>query len=152
MNNSTEEPIRIVVIDDHTGVRAGIKSLFDKEKDIVVVGEGDTGTEALQLVIAQTPDILLLDVELPLLKGYEVAKRINEMGLEVQVLAVSSYDDLYHIFSMLENGAAGYITKDEVPKFLLSAVRFLSSTSAGTWLSPRAKYRLSNKKDVVSHF
>jgi DNA-binding NarL/FixJ family response regulator len=119
MNNSAEEPIRIAIIDDHMGVRAGIKSLFNKEKDIVVVGEGATGIDALQLAIAKKPDILLLDVELPLLKGYEVVKRISEMELEIQVLAVSSHDDLYHIFGMLENGAAGYITKDEVPKLLL---------------------------------
>jgi DNA-binding NarL/FixJ family response regulator len=137
-----EEPIRIVIVDDHAGVRAGIKSFFDNEEDIVVVGEGATGVEALQLTETQNPDVLLLDVEMPVLAGEEVVKRLQLQEYEGQVLAVSSHDELYYIRGMLENGAAGYITKDEVPKLLLSAIRSLAAGSAQTWLSPRVKKRL----------
>lgn len=142
MKDSTEDPIRVAIVDDHAGIRAGIIRFLDEVDDIVVVGEGATGIEAIQLTKTKNPDVLLLDVELPALKGPEVVKRLHEMALKVQVLAVSSYDDPYHIFGMLEHGAAGYITKDEVPQFLLAAVRYVASKRSRAWLSPKLKKRL----------
>ena len=137
-----QEPIRVVIVDDHPGVRAGIKSFFDNEEDIVVVGEGATGVEALELTKTQQPDVLLLDVEMPVLRGDEVVKRLRLQQYEGQVLAVSSHDELLYIKGMLENGAAGYITKDEVPQWLLIAIRYLAAGRPRTWLSPRVKRRL----------
>lgn len=138
----TAPPIRIVVVDDHEGVRAGLIRFFDNEDDMIVVGEGATGQDALQLVHDQEPDVLLLDVEIPLIRGNEVVKQLHDMELGVKVLAVSSYDDAYHIFGMLEMGANGYITKDEVPEHLLTAVRCVATESPPKWVSPRVKQRL----------
>jgi two-component system nitrate/nitrite response regulator NarL len=137
-----EEPIRVIIVDDHAGVRAGIKSFFDNEEDIVVVGEGATGVEALQITKMQNPDVVLLDVEMPVLGGEEIVKRLQHQEYEGQVLAVSSHDEPFYIKGMLENGAAGYITKEEVPQLLVTAIRSLVSGSTQTWLSPRVKKRL----------
>lgn len=115
--------IRVCVVDDHPGVRAAIKKLFEKAEDITVVGEGVNGVEALQITKQERPDILLLDVEMPVLRGDEVLQIVKETVPDVKVLALSSYNDPIFILGMLENGAAGYITKEEANRTLLMAVR-----------------------------
>jgi DNA-binding NarL/FixJ family response regulator len=131
------EPIRVVIVDDHSGVRAGIRYILVNAKDINVVGEGANGVEAVQLASTHKPDVMLLDVELPLLKGDEAVRVIKDNHPEVKVLAVSSYSDRQYIQEMMANGASGYITKDEVPEFLLEAVRSIYNENH-TWLSPLA--------------
>jgi DNA-binding NarL/FixJ family response regulator len=75
------------------------------------------------LAKTQNPDIMLLDVEMPVMKGDEAARRINQEELRVRVLAVSSYNDPAYIKAMMESGAVGYLTKDEVPMYLISTIR-----------------------------
>lgn len=132
-----EKQIRVVIIDDYPGVRAGIRNLLQSAKDIVVVGEGANGKEAIELAATEHPDLMLLDVELPDLRGDIVTHRIHETQPEIKVLAVSSYSDREFIHGMLETGAAGYITKDEAPSLLLDAIRSIVH-SGKNWLSPRA--------------
>jgi len=132
-----EKQIKVVIVDDFPGVRAGIKNLLQSAKDIVVVGEGTNGKEALELAFTKNPDIMLLDVELPDLRGDIVTHRIHETQPNIKVLAVSSYSDREYIHGMLETGAVGYITKDEAPAMLLEAIRSIVY-SGGNWLSPRA--------------
>lgn len=104
---------------------------------MVVVGEGGNGAEAINLVATRNPDILLLDIELPDQRGDKVMRHIHEMQPELKVLAVSSYSDRDYILGMLENGAAGYITKDEAPMMLLDAIRNIIRNGS-SWFSPRA--------------
>lgn len=104
---------------------------------MVVVGEGENGAEAINLVATRNPDILLLDIELPDQRGDKVMRHIHEMQPELKVLAVSSYSDRDYILGMLENGAAGYITKDEAPMMLLDAIRNIIRNGS-SWFSPRA--------------
>lgn len=129
--------IKVVIVDDHEGIRAGIKGLLNKEKDIEVVAEGANGQEAVELAKEKTPDVMLLDVELPVMRGEEVVKRIRKEHSTVKVLAVSSYDDRQYIHGMLDNGAQGYITKEEASELLVEAVRTIAEGN-GKWLSPRA--------------
>lgn len=132
-----EKQIKVVIVDDYPGVRAGIKNLLRSAKDIVVVGEGANGKEAIELASTKNPDIVLLDVELPDLRGDIVTHRIHQIQPDIKVLAVSSYSDREYIHGMLEIGAAGYITKDEAPAMLLEAIRSIIH-SGGNWLSPKA--------------
>jgi len=132
-----DKQIRVVIVDDYSGVRAGIKHLLQTAKDIVVVGEGANGVEAIELALTKDPDIMLLDVELPDLRGDVVTRRIHEKQPMMKILALSSYSDRQFIHGMLETGAVGYITKDEAPALLLEAVRSIVHTG-GSWLSPRA--------------
>jgi DNA-binding NarL/FixJ family response regulator len=135
------DPMRIVIVDDHPGVRNGIKTLLGHEETIDIVGEGADGLEAIQLATSLDPDIMLLDVELPLLRGDEVVRRIHTTKPDLKILAVSSYDDRSYIQGMLESGAKGYITKDEAAKYLLEAILRICQDE-GIWISPKASRRL----------
>jgi DNA-binding NarL/FixJ family response regulator len=131
------EKIRVVIIDDHPGVRAGIKRLLRRARDIAIVGEGADGMKAIELASAKKPDILLLDVELPVLGGDIVMRRIHDAEPAIRVLVVSTYDDRTYIQMMLANGASGYITKDEAPTLLLDAIHGILLNEE-LWMSPRA--------------
>ncbi len=132
-----DKQIKVVIVDDYPGVRAGIKHLLQTANDIVVVGEGANGAEAIELALTKNPDIMLLDVELPDLRGDIVTRRIHEKQPTMKILAVSSYSDRQFIHGMLQTGAVGYITKDEAPSLLLEAIRSIIY-KGGNWLSPRA--------------
>jgi DNA-binding NarL/FixJ family response regulator len=132
-----ERQIKVLIVDDHSGVRNGIKNLLRTAQDMVVVGEGANGAEAIELVDTKEPDILLLDIELPDQRGDKVMRHIHKTRPEMKVLAVSSYSDRDYILGMLENGAAGYITKDEAPLMLLEAIRSII-LKGKSWFSPRA--------------
>lgn len=131
-----ERQIKVLIVDDHSGVRNGIKKLLQAAKDMVVVGEGMNGAEAIDLVATRDSDILLLDIELPDQRGDVVMRHIHETYPEMKVLAVSSYSDRDYIFGMMENGVSGYITKDEAPMMLLEAIRSIIHTGK-SWFSPR---------------
>lgn len=130
-----EKQIKVLIVDDHSGVRTGIKKMLQAAKDMVVVGEGANGAEAIELVATRDSDILLLDIELPDQRGDVVMRHIHDRYPEMKVLAVSSYSDRNYIFGMLENGVSGYITKDEAPMMLLDAIRSIIHTGR-SWFSP----------------
>ena len=133
----TNKQIKVLIVDDHAGVRAGIKNLLMATKDIKVVGEGGNGAEAIELVATKNSDILLLDIELPDQRGDMVMQKIRDMQPDIKVLAVSSYSDRDYILGMMKNGAAGYITKDEAPTMLVEAIRSIINKNEN-WFSPQA--------------
>ncbi len=89
-----------------------------------------------------TPDVLLLDMEMPGMSGVDVAKQLKSLRSEVRVLALSAYDDGQYVRNLLANGAAGYITKEEAPEMIIEAVRGVARGEEG-WLSRRAVARMS---------
>ncbi len=135
-------PIRVGIVDDHPGVRAGIRNMLAGIEDIIVVGEGTNGPEAIQLAQREKPDILLLDVELPILRGDEVAKQLRGSLPDVKILAISSYNDPIYVQGMLENGAVGYITKEEAPQLLSTAVHDIIQYRV-KWISPNASKKVT---------
>ena len=114
---------RVILADDHPIVRASIRRLLEKADDIEVVGEAGDGIETIRLVEELAPDVLLLDVEMPGMKGFEVARRLQAAGASVRILALSAYDDKQYILAMLASGATGYLTKAEAPQTIIHAVR-----------------------------
>ncbi len=97
-------PIRVVLADDHPVVRSGIRNLLVRDVDISVVGEASTGGEALRLVEELNPDVLLLDMELPDVKGIDVAQQLKQAGSSVKILVLSAHDDPLYIRELLESG------------------------------------------------
>jgi DNA-binding NarL/FixJ family response regulator len=112
-------------------VRENIRKLLNKSADIEVVGEASNGMEALDLVEDLTPDVLLLDMEMPVMNGIEVVEELAAAGSPVKVLVLSAYNDKHYIDGVLQHGAAGYLTKDEAPKAILEAVRKVAHGKEG---------------------
>jgi two-component system response regulator DegU len=126
--------IRVVVVDDHPIVRAGLRAVLDAADDVTVVAEGTNGADALRLVAQHCPDVLVLDVNLPDLNGVEVTRQLREQHTSTAILALTVHDDSQTIFGLLESGAVGYVLKDEALETLASAVR--AAAQGDSWLSP----------------
>ncbi len=130
------EKIRIMIADDHPVARAGIRKFLNKATDIEVIAEAADGNQALELARQLSPDVLLLDIEMPGIKGMEIARELQALGSPVKILVLSTYDDKQFIFGLLGNGAAGYLTKEEVPETIVDAVRGVARGEKG-WVSRR---------------
>jgi two-component system, NarL family, nitrate/nitrite response regulator NarL len=128
------ETVRVVLADDHPIVRSGIRSLLERAGDIQVVGEASTGQETLLLINELAPDVLLLDMELPDIKGIEVARQVLQSGATVKILVLSAHDDPIYIHELLESGAVGYMVKEEAPEVIIDAVRGVAQGEQG-WVS-----------------
>ncbi len=126
--------INVVIIDDHPIVRAGMRAILDCTNDIRVVAEGGSGGEALQLVRTLAPDVLVLDVGLPDENGINVAARIHAIKSTTAVLILTAHNDPQLVFNLLQNGAIGYVLKDEALETLANAVR--AASTGKSWLSP----------------
>jgi DNA-binding NarL/FixJ family response regulator len=138
------EQIRVVLADDHAVMRMGIRNLLSYSPDIVVIGEAGNGLEALALVDELDPDVLLLDMEMPIMDGVEVARRLRHQSARVRVLVLSAYNDRQYISSVLQQGAAGYLTKDEAPDTIVEAVHAVAHGEQG-WLSRKVAARMSTE-------
>jgi len=138
-----KKPTKVVLVDDHDMVRAGIRSILERTEEIEVIGEARDGLEAMDLVQELVPDIVLLDVEMPRMSGRRVAQELRERELPVRVIALSAYDDNQYILGMLSRGVAGYLTKDEVPNLLIHAIRGVANGEEG-WVSNRVAERIAS--------
>jgi len=123
------DPIRVVLADDHPALRLGLRILLDREPDITVVSEADDGPTALEMSQTFTPDVLVLDCQLPGMDGAAVTSELVRQGIPTHVVALSAYDDDRYIAGMAHAGASGYLLKNEAPSRIVSAVR---SVVAGT--------------------
>lgn len=133
--------IEVVLADDHTFVRAGIRKILETHPEIQVIGEAGNGEEAIQVVIRLQPDVLLLDVQMPVKNGLQVARELRGMNFDTRILVLSAYDDSQYILGMLEEGVSGYLTKDEAPEVVIQAVTGVVE-DRGFWVSQRVAERL----------
>jgi DNA-binding NarL/FixJ family response regulator len=129
------KPIRVLLADDHTLVRAGIRSLLEAQPGIEVVAESGDGREALELIAKHAPDVALLDIGMPGLNGLEVARRVAKESPRTRVIVLSMYADRIYVRQALGAGVAGYLLKGaavaELPLALQSVMR------GETYLTPR---------------
>ncbi len=114
--------IKILLADDHTIVRKGIRSLLDEEAGMEVVGEAEDGRETIEKVERLSPDIVLMDSTMPILNGLEATRQISKRFPQVKVLVLTMHTNEEYIFQFLQAGAAGYLVKQAAPKELVSAI------------------------------
>ncbi|MDP2917704.1 MAG: response regulator transcription factor [Dehalococcoidia bacterium] len=131
--------IKVLLVDDHTMFRQGIRALLQGCDDIEIVGEATEGNEAIEKVRQLAPQVVLMDIAMPVLGGLEATRRIHKENPNVQILALTQYEDSEYILSMLRAGAKGYISKTAPAPELVSAIRtvyrgesFLYPTAATT--------------------
>lgn len=115
-------PLRILLADDHTVVRQGLRKVLEERPDWKVVAEAGDGREAVRLVEQYKPDVAILDVAMPVLNGVEATRQIVRRASEVRVLVLSMHSDATYVTQMLHAGAAGYLLKDSADVDLLKAV------------------------------
>jgi DNA-binding NarL/FixJ family response regulator len=137
------DPVGILIADDHTLVRAGIRSLLEKLSGFVVVAEASDGPEALRLVAEYEPQIVLMDIAMPNLNGLDATRALTESFPNVRVIILSIYSDEEHVYQALRAGAAGYLLKDAATEELELAVR--SVAQGETYLGPQVSRPIINE-------
>jgi DNA-binding NarL/FixJ family response regulator len=124
--------IRVVVVDDQAAVRGGFRLIVDNEPDLSVVGEAADGEEAVRVVAASSPHVVLMDIRMPGTDGIEATRRILEAGGDgaPSVLVLTTFQDDDYVFGALRAGASGFLLKDATPDVLLGAVRAVAAGDA----------------------
>jgi len=125
---------RVILADDHTVIRQGLRSLIDKQDGMQVVGGVSNGREAIRLVKKLLPNVVVMDISMPELNGVEATRQIKAIDDQIKVLALSMHSDKRFITGMLDAGASGYLLKDCAVEELATAIRTVASHQ--TYLSP----------------
>ncbi|HJW91936.1 MAG TPA: response regulator transcription factor [Anaerolineales bacterium] len=117
------QPIRVILADDHAVVRAGIRQLLQHAEDIQVIAEAEDGAIAQTLITEHLPDVVVLDIQMPRVSGIEVTRWLRAHHREVGVLILTAYDDDPYVFAVLQAGANGFVLKTASPNEIIQAVR-----------------------------
>jgi len=136
--------IGVVVADDQAIVRAGFRLLIDSEPDLTVVGEAANGAEAVAVASETAPDVVLMDIRMPVLDGIEATRRITAAGPPPRVLILTTFDLDEYVFGALRAGASGFLLKERPPEELLAAIRVIAAGEA--LLAPNITHKL------IEHF
>ncbi len=128
--------IRVLLVDDHAVLRMGLRTLLGQEPDIEVVGEASDGEEAVAEVKRLSPDIVIMDISMPVMDGLEATRRIQQSHPDVKVLVLTIHDNEEYLFQVLEAGGSGYLVKKSADTELISAIRAVYRGEA--FLSPLA--------------
>ncbi|NOZ50569.1 MAG: response regulator transcription factor [Chloroflexi bacterium] len=118
-----EQPIRVVLADDHAVVRAGIRQFLERAGDIIILAEADDGEQARVFIEHYRPDVAVLDIQMPHATGIEVTRWIRQRHREIGILILTAYDDDPYVLAVLQAGANGYVLKTASPAEIIGAVR-----------------------------
>ena len=126
--------LRTLIVDDHGIVRAGVRTLLESDANIEVVGDAENGEEAIEKVKQFKPDLVLMDLAMPVMNGIEATRRIKNEFPDIYVLILTMYDDEEFFLPVLRAGASGYVVKEAEPQELLHAIEVVKS--GDVFLSP----------------
>lgn len=132
--------IKILLVDDHSLVRQGIKQILELEKDIKVIGQAADGEEAIEKVKELKPDIVLLDINMPKLNGIQTLRRLKDMDNTIKVMMLTFHKDKEYLYEIINIGADGYIIKDAESDSLIKAIRDVYSGE--TYIHPNLSTKL----------
>jgi len=132
--------ITVLLADDHALVRQGLRALLEAEEDIQVIGEADTGRQAMQMAQKFLPDVIVMDIAMPLLNGLEATRQITKEIHSAKVLILSSHDDDEYVFQLAQAGAIGYLVKQTAASELIKAIR--EANKGNAYFSPAISKRM----------
>jgi len=138
--------IRVLIVDDHTLVRDGIRALLMLAADIEVIGEASNGMEAMEKIKELLPDVVLLDLAMPIMNGLDTTRKIRKEFPKTKVLALTQYDDSEYVIPVIEAGARGFITKSSAFSELASAIQAVYR--GDSYLSPSAANALIDEYQI----
>ena len=134
------ERIKLLIVDDHDLVREGLRAILGFEKDLELVGECRDGREAVQKTLEFSPDVILMDLEMPRMGGLQAIQEIREVNPDVRILVLTSFSDDDKVYSAIEAGALGYMLKDTSAETLIRAIHIVYNNEAS--LHPRIQSKL----------
>ncbi len=137
---SSSQPIRVLVADDHAILRDGIRSLLERQPDIVVVGEASNGQEAVSQALALAPDVVLMDLAMPGMDGLEATRQLRKLRPEIKVLILTQHDNREFIAPALQAGAVGYVLKRSGGREVVNAIRQVFTQ--GAFVEPEVAQKL----------
>ncbi len=137
------EVIRVLLVDDHTIVRKGLRSLLAEEDDIRVVGEAEDGHDAIRKVAEEEVDVVIMDVGMPSLNGLEAVYQLKKENDRIRVLMLTMHENEEYIIEALRSGASGYLVKRSAPKELTAAIR--AAYKGETYLDPSISAKVVNR-------
>ncbi|MDB6111488.1 MAG: LuxR family transcriptional regulator [Pedosphaera sp.] len=137
-----EKKISVLLADDHTVVRQGLRALLSVESDIEIVGEAESGRQAVTMARKLLPDVIVMDVAMPLLNGLEATRQIHKLVPATRVLVLSTYSDDEYVQQLIQAGAVGYLVKQTAANDLLKAIR--EAHKGNSFFSPYIAKRLND--------
>ena len=140
--------IGVLLIDDHALVRQGLRMFIEMQSDMQVLGEGSNGIEAVEMAARLKPDVILLDLLMPLMDGIEATRKILEKNTSAHILILTSFGEDDHVFPAIRAGAQGYLLKDIQPHDLVTAIR--ETYQGKAQLHPDVAKRLMNAVSGVA--
>lgn len=135
--------IKIIVADDHPVVRSGLRALLSSQPDFEIVGEANNGEEAAKLAISLAPDLILMDLQMPIVDGFGAIQLIRDKLPQANILVLTTYDTDSDILPALKAGAIGFLLKDTPPEQLFQAIR--SAASGEMALGPRVAEKVTQR-------
>ena len=142
-------PYRIVLADDHAMFRQGIKNILEGAEEMEVVGEADDGLKILELLQKVTPDMVILDISMPNIRGLEATKEIKAISSDVKVLILTMHKDKEYVYYAISAGAEGYLLKEDADTELFSAIEKIRK--GGHYISPLLSGELTHELIQASH-
>jgi DNA-binding NarL/FixJ family response regulator len=132
--------IRVIIADDHVIFRQGLLNLLKSARDILVVGEAGDGSETLDLIIRERPDIAILDISMPGLDGFGILQQIREMGIGTKAIFLTMHKDSITAKKAMQSEVSGYVLKDNAFEDLLNSIRAVFA--GGTFISPSVSQKI----------
>jgi two-component system response regulator NreC len=125
LTSSPSHKIKVLVVDDHAVLRDGIRALLTSQDDIEIVGEAAEGKEAIEKAVELAPDIVVMDIAMPLMDGLEATRRITKKNPRTRILVLTQHNNKEYVLAAIKAGATGYLHKNALGSELISAIRSL---------------------------
>ncbi|TCT12253.1 LuxR family two component transcriptional regulator [Natranaerovirga pectinivora] len=138
--------INILIADDHSMIREGLKQLIELEDDIRVIAQAGDGKETIEKIVKCNPDVILLDINMPIMNGLQVLKELKKEKIDAKVLVLTIHNEVEYLYKAVEIGVQGYVLKDSESDVLISAIR--SINQGDTYIQPNMASLLFKRMNV----